>query len=137
MYIPLILWAIIVHIMLQYELSISLLYAHTFFTHKDVLCIFVFFIHIPLRTDLKKIVFNILKMPGYACLVIVGFLQSSDWNWFTFLTLNFRYAIPPYDFSVKGVTSISVDVHKYGLAPKGTSVVLYRNHDIRKVTCWF
>ncbi|KAH8512929.1 hypothetical protein H0E87_006289 [Populus deltoides] len=43
------------------------------------------------------------------------------------------YPIPPFDFSVKGVTSISADVHKYGLAPKGTSVVLYRNHDIRKV----
>ncbi|KAL6956476.1 Dihydrosphingosine phosphate lyase [Sarracenia purpurea var. burkii] len=43
------------------------------------------------------------------------------------------YPIPPFDFSVKGVTSISVDVHKYGLAPKGTSIVLYRNHDIRKV----
>ncbi|XP_073302957.1 sphingosine-1-phosphate lyase [Primulina huaijiensis] len=42
------------------------------------------------------------------------------------------YPIPPFDFSVQGVTSISVDVHKYGLAPKGTSVVLYRNHDIRK-----
>ncbi|XP_045793960.1 sphingosine-1-phosphate lyase [Trifolium pratense] len=42
------------------------------------------------------------------------------------------YHIPPYDFSVKGVTSISADVHKYGLAPKGTSVVLYRNHEIRK-----
>ncbi|KAL8121390.1 sphingosine-1-phosphate lyase [Apium graveolens] len=42
------------------------------------------------------------------------------------------YPIPPFDFSVKGVTSISVDVHKYGLAPKGTSVVLYRNHEIRK-----
>ncbi|XP_059656630.1 sphingosine-1-phosphate lyase isoform X1 [Cornus florida] len=42
------------------------------------------------------------------------------------------YPIPPFDFSVEGVTSISVDVHKYGLAPKGTSVVLYRNHDIRK-----
>ncbi|XP_050205292.1 sphingosine-1-phosphate lyase isoform X2 [Mercurialis annua] len=42
------------------------------------------------------------------------------------------YPIPPFDFSVKGVTSMSVDVHKYGLAPKGTSVVLYRNHDIRK-----
>ncbi|CAK7336130.1 unnamed protein product [Dovyalis caffra] len=42
------------------------------------------------------------------------------------------YPIPPFDFSVKGVTSISVDVHKYGLAPKGTSVVLYRNHAIRK-----
>ncbi|KAK7374771.1 hypothetical protein VNO80_08210 [Phaseolus coccineus] len=43
------------------------------------------------------------------------------------------YPIPPFDFSVKGVSSISVDVHKYGLAPKGTSVVLYRNHEIRKV----
>ncbi|XP_027350832.1 sphingosine-1-phosphate lyase isoform X2 [Abrus precatorius] len=42
------------------------------------------------------------------------------------------YQIPPFDFSVKGVSSISVDVHKYGLAPKGTSVVLYRNHEIRK-----
>ncbi|XP_060969263.1 sphingosine-1-phosphate lyase [Cannabis sativa] len=42
------------------------------------------------------------------------------------------YPIPPFDFSIKGVTSASVDVHKYGLAPKGTSVVLYRNHDIRK-----
>ncbi|CAJ2669353.1 unnamed protein product [Trifolium pratense] len=42
------------------------------------------------------------------------------------------YHIPPYDFSVKGVTSISADVHKYGLAPKGTSIVLYRNHEIRK-----
>lgn len=42
------------------------------------------------------------------------------------------YPVPPFDFSVEGVTSISVDVHKYGLAPKGTSIVLYRNHDIRK-----
>ncbi|XP_026385435.1 sphingosine-1-phosphate lyase-like isoform X1 [Papaver somniferum] len=42
------------------------------------------------------------------------------------------YPIPPFDFSVEGVTSISVDVHKYGLAPKGTSTVLYRNHEIRK-----
>lgn len=42
------------------------------------------------------------------------------------------YPVPPFDFSVRGVTSISVDVHKYGLAPKGTSVVLYKNHDIRK-----
>ncbi|MBA0823742.1 hypothetical protein Goarm_020451 [Gossypium armourianum] len=44
------------------------------------------------------------------------------------------YPIPPFDFTVRGVTSISADVHKYGLAPKGTSVVLYRNHDIRKVS---
>jgi glutamate/tyrosine decarboxylase-like PLP-dependent enzyme len=45
----------------------------------------------------------------------------------------FRYPIPPFDFQVPGVTSISVDVHKYGLGPKGTSVVLYRNHELRKV----
>ncbi|KAK4377055.1 hypothetical protein RND71_003351 [Anisodus tanguticus] len=42
------------------------------------------------------------------------------------------YPVPPCDFTVQGVTSISVDVHKYGLAPKGTSVVLYRNREIRK-----
>ncbi|CAI0627372.1 unnamed protein product, partial [Linum tenue] len=42
------------------------------------------------------------------------------------------YPIPSFDFTVEGVTSVSVDVHKYGLAPKGTSVVLYRNHEIRK-----
>ncbi|XVF02796.1 hypothetical protein REPUB_Repub04eG0205100 [Reevesia pubescens] len=47
------------------------------------------------------------------------------------------YPIPSFDFTVMGVTSISVDVHKYGLAPKGTSVVLYRNHDIRKVNISF
>ena len=30
-----------------------------------------------------------------------------------------------YDFSVKGVTSISADTHKFGYAPKGSSVILY------------
>jgi glutamate/tyrosine decarboxylase-like PLP-dependent enzyme len=48
-------------------------------------------------------------------------------------SLQYRYPIPPFDFCVKGVTSISTDVHKYGLAPKGTSIVLYKNHEIRKV----
>ena len=43
-----------------------------------------------------------------------------------------EYTIPSFYFTVMGVISISVDVHKYGLAPKGTSVVLYRNHDIRR-----
>ncbi|KAJ8547733.1 hypothetical protein K7X08_011319 [Anisodus acutangulus] len=42
------------------------------------------------------------------------------------------HPVPPFDFTVQGVTSISVDVHKYGLALKGTSVVLYRNREIRK-----
>nr|XP_044993489.1 sphingosine-1-phosphate lyase 1 [Jaculus jaculus]XP_044993490.1 sphingosine-1-phosphate lyase 1 [Jaculus jaculus]XP_044993491.1 sphingosine-1-phosphate lyase 1 [Jaculus jaculus] len=30
-----------------------------------------------------------------------------------------------FDFRVKGVTSISADTHKYGYAPKGSSVLLY------------
>ncbi len=38
--------------------------------------------------------------------------------------------IPDFDFSLPGVTSISIDTHKYGYAPKGTSVVLYRNSDL-------
>lgn len=42
------------------------------------------------------------------------------------------YSIPAFDFTVPGVTSISVDIHKYGLGPKGTSIVLYRNHEIRR-----
>lgn len=41
-------------------------------------------------------------------------------------------SIPPFDFSVPGVTSISVDLHKYGYSAKGASVVLYRNRDLRR-----
>ncbi|OAA67202.1 sphinganine-1-phosphate aldolase [Niveomyces insectorum RCEF 264] len=37
----------------------------------------------------------------------------------------------PFDFRVRGVTSISVDTHKYGFAPKGNSVVLYRTPALR------
>ncbi|MBP6660006.1 MAG: hypothetical protein KA174_04945, partial [Chitinophagales bacterium] len=40
--------------------------------------------------------------------------------------------LPDFDFSVKGVTSMSADVHKYGYAAKGASVVLYKNNDLRK-----
>lgn len=38
----------------------------------------------------------------------------------------------PFDFRLKGVTSISVDTHKYGFAPKGNSTVLYRNSKLRE-----
>jgi glutamate/tyrosine decarboxylase-like PLP-dependent enzyme len=41
------------------------------------------------------------------------------------------YAIPPFDFRLPGVTSLSVDTHKYGYAAKGTSVVLYRGAELR------
>eukprot|EP00210_Caulerpa_lentillifera_P007678 g7329.t1 len=42
------------------------------------------------------------------------------------------YEVPVFDFSIKGVTSISVDTHKYGMSHKGTSVVLYRSQYLRK-----
>ena len=45
-------------------------------------------------------------------------------------------ALPDFDFSVPGVTSISADLHKYGYAPKNASVVLYRDRDLRK-HAWF
>lgn len=41
------------------------------------------------------------------------------------------YSIPDFDFGVPGVSSMSVDTHKYGYALKGTSVVLYRNKELR------
>ena len=37
-----------------------------------------------------------------------------------------------FDFRQPGVTSISVDTHKYGFAPKGNSVVLYRDRKLRE-----
>jgi glutamate/tyrosine decarboxylase-like PLP-dependent enzyme len=42
------------------------------------------------------------------------------------------YEIPPFDFRLPGVTSISADTHKYGFALKGTSVVLYRRNTFRR-----
>lgn len=41
------------------------------------------------------------------------------------------YDVPDFDFCLPGVTSISADTHKYGYAAKGTSVVLYRNPELR------
>lgn len=37
-----------------------------------------------------------------------------------------------FDFQQPGVTSISVDTHKYGFAPKGNSCILYRNKNLRQ-----
>jgi glutamate/tyrosine decarboxylase-like PLP-dependent enzyme len=41
-------------------------------------------------------------------------------------------AIPRWDFEVDGVTSISADLHKYGYAAKGASVVLHRTGALRR-----
>jgi len=38
----------------------------------------------------------------------------------------------PFDFTVPGVTSMSADVHKYGYASKGVSVILYRTHELAR-----
>ncbi|KAH6906411.1 sphinganine-1-phosphate aldolase [Coprinopsis sp. MPI-PUGE-AT-0042] len=42
-----------------------------------------------------------------------------------------RYKLEPFDFRLRGVTSISCDTHKYGFAPKGTSVIMYRTAELR------
>lgn len=39
--------------------------------------------------------------------------------------------VPPWDFRVEGVSSISADIHKLGYAPKGASVILYRDKHLR------
>jgi sphinganine-1-phosphate aldolase len=40
--------------------------------------------------------------------------------------------VPAFDLSVPGVTSLSVDLHKYAYCPKGTSVLLHANAGLRR-----
>lgn len=57
-----------------------------------------------------------------------GCLGGLLWPWAEEL----GYPIPPWDFRVPGVTSISADTHKYGYALKGTSTLSYRSKDLRR-----
>jgi sphinganine-1-phosphate aldolase len=41
--------------------------------------------------------------------------------------------VPDFDFQVPGVTSISMDFHKYAFSPKGASVLLYRDDDLHRL----
>ena len=41
------------------------------------------------------------------------------------------YPLSPFDFILPGVTSVSLDAHKFGYAMKGASVILYRNPEMR------
>ena len=41
-------------------------------------------------------------------------------------------SLPDFDLSVPGVTSLSVDLHKYAYCPKGTSVLLHANAELRR-----
>ncbi len=40
--------------------------------------------------------------------------------------------VPGFDLGVEGVTSISMDLHKYAYAPPGASIILYKNGELRK-----
>lgn len=42
------------------------------------------------------------------------------------------HPLPPWDFRVPGVTTISADVHKYGYCTKGASVIAHRKRDTLK-----
>lgn len=46
--------------------------------------------------------------------------------------LPFLDGVSPWDFAVPGVTSVSVDLHKYAYAPKGVSLLLHRDPDLRR-----
>ncbi len=46
--------------------------------------------------------------------------------------LGYKLPEQAYDFSVKGVSSVSVDPHKYGLSAKGVGVLLFADHDIQQ-----
>ncbi|CAN3377051.1 hypothetical protein DIURU_002054 [Diutina rugosa] len=61
-----------------------------------------------------------------ACLgsFIVSFLSKSK--------VHGDKKLPITDFRVPGVTSISCDTHKYGFAPKGSSIIMYRSHKMRE-----
>ncbi|MCU1359365.1 MAG: PLP-dependent enzyme glutamate decarboxylase, partial [Ilumatobacteraceae bacterium] len=41
------------------------------------------------------------------------------------------HIVPPWNFAVDGVTSMSVDLHKYGYTAKGASVIMHRNKRLR------
>ena len=61
-----------------------------------------------------------------ACLgsFIVSFLERSK--------VHKDKKLPLFDFRLPGVTSISCDTHKYGFAPKGSSIIMYRDPKLRE-----
>lgn len=44
------------------------------------------------------------------------------------------HEVPPFDFAVDGVTSISVDLHKYAYAAKGASTLVFRQPPLRRAS---
>ncbi|MWB99539.1 aminotransferase class V-fold PLP-dependent enzyme [Agromyces sp. MMS17-SY077] len=74
-------------------------------------------------------------VPLHVDACIGGFALAFDAGW----TVGARAdgeLLPAWDFAVPGVTSLSADLHKYGYAPKGVSVLLHRGRD-RQRRQWF
>jgi sphinganine-1-phosphate aldolase len=46
------------------------------------------------------------------------------------------YNAPAFDFRLSGVTSISVDLHKYAYCPVGSSAILYREQNLLQLQCF-
>jgi len=46
------------------------------------------------------------------------------------------WVVPDFDLNVPGVTSLTTDLHKYGYAAKGASIVLYKNKELRRYQIW-
>ena len=70
---------------------------------------------------------KLAKEHGLLCHVdacVGGFIL----HWFKEL----GHKVPDYDFTVEGVTSMSMDLHKYGFAAKGASIVLYKDKELRR-----
>ena len=51
-------------------------------------------------------------------------------GWLLPFMVDMGRSVPPFDFTVDGVTSMSADVHKFGYSTKGASTVLYRDRDL-------
>ncbi|WP_226963703.1 aminotransferase class V-fold PLP-dependent enzyme [Nostocoides sp. F2B08] len=49
-----------------------------------------------------------------------------------YLTAVDRASVPAWTFAVPGVSSISVDLHKYAYTPKGVSLLLHRTPELRR-----
>ncbi|MDO5504042.1 MAG: aminotransferase class V-fold PLP-dependent enzyme [Actinomycetia bacterium] len=49
-----------------------------------------------------------------------------------YLTAVDRASVPAWTFAVPGVSSISVDLHKYAYTPKGVSLLLHRSPELRR-----
>ena len=46
------------------------------------------------------------------------------------------FTVPDFDFSLRGVSSITIDPHKMGLAPIPAGGILFRNEKLRETVAW-